>query len=75
MTEIIHSLRQCVQRINDDSVATEITQKLDELQQVSQLTHQRLQEQQKQLTELSEKTTMPNTLAAVWPGLCYDPAV
>ena len=75
MTEIIHSLRQCVQRINDNSVATEISRKLDELQQVSRLTHQRLQEQQKQLTELSDRATPPNTLSAVWPGLCYDPAV
>jgi len=75
MTEIIHSLRQCVQRINDDSVASEITQKLDELQQVSHLTNQRLQEQEKQLADLSDRATRPNTLSAVWPGLCYDPAV
>ena len=75
VTEIIHSLRECVQKIHDDSVANEMAHKLDQLQQVTRITHEQLHQQQRQLDELATRATPPNTLSAVWPGLCYDPAV
>lgn len=75
MTEIIRSLRECVQRIADESVAHEMTEKLELLQQAALDTHDKLHMQQRQLKELGTHAVRPNTLSAIWPGLCYDPAV
>lgn len=75
VTEIIRSLRQCIPRISDHAVANEMAQRLDELQQAAEVTYERLRTQQRKLEELAAHAAPPNTLAAVWPGLCYDPAV
>ncbi len=75
VTEIIRSLRECIQRISDKSVACEMAEKLDQLQHVTLATHEKLHEQQRELEQLAAQVIRPNTLSAVWPGLCYDPAV
>jgi hypothetical protein len=73
--EIIHALRQCVEKVNDDRVAGEMVQKLNQLQEVANRTHETLHQQARQLEDLKAQSDQPRTLSAVWPGLCYDPAV
>ena len=72
--ETISSLRQSIQRIDDANLKSEIMYRVDELQHVALAMKEQLDEQQGRIEELAVLAGPPNTLAAISPALCYDPA-